>query len=1001
MRFLRIITQLMVFLCLCIAQVQAQNFPFPQNKTYDYGLKPQNASAQDAQKAYNTWKTNFLTPCANGRYRVKFDNPSQTVSEGIAYGMLLTAYAGEQTIFDGLWKYYLDHANNNGFMNWRIEGCSNASGFNGATDGDLDATMALIVAHYQWGSQGAIDYQKAAKDHVARIKQHEVESGTFVLKPGDAFGGSSLTNPSYFSPAYYRVFGQFTNDQSFWNQVADKSYEVINKNLSVNSAAGGLVSDWCSANGSHSSQAGGYFSGGRRYHYDAARTPWRIATDYIWFGTAEAATYCKKASDFVRVQLGGSTNIKDGYYQNGSVYGQYHNSTFVGAFANAAIAGEQQAHLDASYTDLANLNDDFSYFNQSLKTLYLFQLTGNFFLPTSGGGTPVNQKPQVAITTPANLASFEINQLINIEANASDIDGEVVKIELLVDGQKVTESTGSSLSYGWQNSTPGTYVLVAKAYDNDGAQNSSASVTIDLFDPTVPQNCQANLERPASNWVVRNAWADQNNQSGTSNETNYLKVTHRQWGQDYLWVINQQKPLQLTPNQVYQVSFGLQVDPNHPVTAIEAAFVSNISWNGPQQVYTSAVSEVTSSSGFKNYTITLKAPANSEALLAFKLSWNGQPSTTIHQWLKQIQVCSSNGTPPPPPVNQKPEVSIASPVNATDFEAGQTINVAVNASDADGQVTKTVLYIDDQKVAEANGGALSFEWKNSEAGSHILKAKAYDNQNAENTSTIITVNVIENNAPAPTPGCQQQLGLPASNWVVRNGWNDQNNQSGASSGAGNIKVTHRAWGQNFLWAINTGKPVQLQANQTYELSFELQSSSSMPPASLEMGWVSDIIWNGPKQIHKLAVVELGQATNGFRKYTVRLTATANTTALLGFKFSWDGQPPLESSNYLKNIQLCSQTQEKRRRSPKISSYPNPTLNGVVQVKGIPENLSSVTYVLRDNQGKVLTSGTKTIGEEKSFGLLQFDLEKWMKNPGSYLLEIRSNQYRKMMTILKR
>ncbi|OJJ19220.1 hypothetical protein BKI52_20630 [marine bacterium AO1-C] len=999
MRFLPLITQLLVLMCLLNIQTQAQNFPFPQNKVYAYGLKPQNASAQDAQKAYNTWKTNFLTPCANGRYRVKFDNPSQTVSEGIAYGMLLTAYAGEQTIFDGLWKYYLDHANGNGFMNWRIEGCSNASGFNGATDGDLDATMALIVAHYQWGSQGAIDYQKAAKDHIARIKQHEVEAGSFVLKPGDAFGGSGLTNPSYFSPAYYRVFGQFSNDQSYWNQVAAKSYEVITKNLSVNSAAGGLVSDWCSANGSHSSQAGGYFSGGRRYHYDAARTPWRIATDYIWFGTAEAAAYCKKASDFVRVQLGGSSNIKDGYYQNGSVYGQYHNSTFVGAFANAAIAGEQQAHLDASYTDLANLNDDFSYFNQSLKTLYLFQLTGNFFLPTSGG-TPVNQKPQVTISSPTNLASFEINQVINITASATDIDGEVVKIELLVDGQKVAESAGSSLSYGWQTSAPGAYTLVAKAYDNDGAQNTSTSVTVDVFDPAAPQNCESNLERPASNWVVRNAWADQNNQSGVSNEDNHLKVSHRMWGQDYLWVINQQKALQLTPNQVYQVSFDLKVDPSRPITSIEAAFVSNVSWNGPQQIYESVSSTVTNNDGFKTYTLTLKAPASSQVLLAFKLGWNGQPSAVTHQWFKQIQVCSSNGTPPPPPTNEKPQVTITTPANAANVALNETLNIEVNASDSDGQVVKTELYVNDQKVAETNGGTLKYEWTNNTAGSYTFKAKAYDNQNADNTSASITINVVDN-TPPPTPGCQAQLVLPASNWVVRNGWNDQSNQSGTSSDAGSLKVGHRAWGQNFLWVINTGKPVQLTANQTYELSFELKKSETMAPKSIEVGWVSDIIWNGPKQIHKLTVVELGTSSNSFQKYSVRLTASANTTALLGFKFNWTGQPPMASNNYLKNIQLCSQDQEKRHRSPKISTYPNPTTNGVVQVKGIPENLHSVTYVLRDNQGKILTSGSKTIDKGKSFGLLQFDLNNWMKNPGSYLLEIRSNQYRKMMTILKR
>jgi hypothetical protein len=94
MKVLRLMAQLILFNCLLTLHLHAQNFPFPQNQTYAYGLKPQNAKAADAQKAYNTWKANFLTPCSNGRYRVKFDNPSQTVSEGIAYGMSFTRFFG-------------------------------------------------------------------------------------------------------------------------------------------------------------------------------------------------------------------------------------------------------------------------------------------------------------------------------------------------------------------------------------------------------------------------------------------------------------------------------------------------------------------------------------------------------------------------------------------------------------------------------------------------------------------------------------------------------------------------------------------------------------------------------------------------------------------------------------------------------------------------------------------------------------------------------------------
>jgi endo-1,4-beta-D-glucanase Y len=366
------------FLCL---ESNAQKQPFPANVVFNNGLMPSAKNSQDAQNNYDTWKTNFVEGCSNGRYRVKFDSSWETVSEGIGYGMLLSVYMADKTLFDGLWLYYKDNVNSNKVMNWKINGCSGTIGQNGATDAELDAAFALIVADYQWASAGTINYKNDATTLISAIKNHEVEANTYVLKPGDQFGGSQITNPSYFSPAYYRVFGTFTNDTAFWNQVAAKSYTIINNNLTQNNAVGGLVSDWCEASGAYSSQAGGYANGGKMYTYDAARTPWRIAVDYLWHGNADAKTYAKKSSDFVRVNLGGSLNIKDGYNQNGSVSGQWHNATFVGAFACAAMAGENQNHLDASYTDLKNLNEPNSYFNHTLKTLYSFLLTGNFYLP--------------------------------------------------------------------------------------------------------------------------------------------------------------------------------------------------------------------------------------------------------------------------------------------------------------------------------------------------------------------------------------------------------------------------------------------------------------------------------------------------------------------------------------------------------------------------------------------------------------------------------------------
>ena len=409
----------------------AQTQPFPANLTFSHGLMASNKSDADATASYNLWKTNHVESCANGRFRVKFDIPfqNQTVSEGIGYGMLLTVYKADKVTFDGLWNYYKDNRNGNLVMNWKIEGCSAGTpGQNGATDAELDAAMALIVADYQWGSTGTINYRADALTLIAAIKTHEVEASTYVLKPGDMFGGTNLTNPSYFAPGYYRAYGAFSNDTAFWDNVATKAYDVINANLTQNNAVGGIVSDWCQASGAYSNDSNGYHAQGHTYYYDAARTPWRIATDFVWYGNNAGKVYAKKCSDFVRVTLGGSANIKDGYNQNGTVTGQYHNATFVGAFACAAMAGENQTHLDASYTDLKNLNET-RYFNLTLKTLYQFLLTGNFYLPSNATLANGNfETSELAVDVYPNPTSgfFTLTAPVASKVSVLDVHGKVV-----------------------------------------------------------------------------------------------------------------------------------------------------------------------------------------------------------------------------------------------------------------------------------------------------------------------------------------------------------------------------------------------------------------------------------------------------------------------------------------------------------------------------------------------------------------------------------------------
>lgn len=371
----------MFFLVFSAAAQDSLGFLFPQNKAYPYGLLPDNRDHQHVQQAYSAWKAKYVTALGapQGR-RILFDDMQSTVSEGMGYGMLIAVYMNDKVLFDDFFRYYQAFPNDNRLMHWKIGPDGEVTGQNSATDAELDVAFALIMAHEQWGSEkgkGNIRYDREAKSLLYRIMDFQVEFGTWVLKPGDKWGGSQTTNPSYFAPAYYRVFAQFARDKR-WLKLADKSYEIL---FAAWNDSTGLVPDWCMADGSTPAQGVGWArENGEAYLYDAARTPWRIALDYLWFGNEDAHRYCNKAAAFVDdISVYG---IRDGYRLNGERIGEGHTSTFVGTFGVGIMAADDsyQRLLNIAYQDnVETVNDN--YFNDILRLLTLMAQTGNFFVP--------------------------------------------------------------------------------------------------------------------------------------------------------------------------------------------------------------------------------------------------------------------------------------------------------------------------------------------------------------------------------------------------------------------------------------------------------------------------------------------------------------------------------------------------------------------------------------------------------------------------------------------
>ena len=88
--------------------------------------------------------------------------------------------------------------------------------------------------------------------------------------------------------------------------------------------------------------------------------------------------------------------------------------------------------------------------------------------------------PTVNLTAPSNNSTFNTNEPITLSANANDIDGNITKVEFITNGQAVGNTNASPYTFMWSTANAGTYILEARATDNNNDTNTSSSVTVEV-----------------------------------------------------------------------------------------------------------------------------------------------------------------------------------------------------------------------------------------------------------------------------------------------------------------------------------------------------------------------------------------------------------------------------------------------------------------------------------------------------------------------------------------
>lgn len=236
------------------------------------GGGPARAAVGADRAAVDAFIRGYMRP--DGRV-VRTDQGGDTVSEGQAYAMLMTAAVGEPAPFARAWAWTAAHLQEpDGLLAWHWSGGAVVDG-QPATDGDLGATAALVMAARRFSDPV---YLAAGRRIAAAVAAHETvngPSGTTLLAGPWARSGRYV-DPSYLS--FAEIHQMVTAFGGLWTGVA----RTAAHQLEGLDAGGRLPPDWAVTTSKGSLRPTGPpgSSGAKpRYGFDAVRAP-------IWMASA-------------------------------------------------------------------------------------------------------------------------------------------------------------------------------------------------------------------------------------------------------------------------------------------------------------------------------------------------------------------------------------------------------------------------------------------------------------------------------------------------------------------------------------------------------------------------------------------------------------------------------------------------------------------------------------------------------------------------------------------
>ena len=393
--------------------------------------------------------------------------------------------------------------------------------------------------------------------------------------------------------------------------------------------------------------------------------------------------------------------------------------------------------------------------------------------------TAIQDQPpsSVALTLPANGQSVLTPATVTLAATATDPDDGVARVDFMDGNSVIASATSAPYSFPWVNPGAGTHNLTAIAYDSKGLSLTSAIVSITVVADTAPT---ITLTSPSSGDIYQNPTnvtfaATASSSLSTISQVQFLldnsvfatvtsapyttTWTNPTYGTHIIYAVATDNLRLSTSTTNVTIQAGTNYPPTIAWVTPAGGFSAIVPTNIALQVTATdpqnevALVTITDQYGDTIYTSTSPAGPYGTTWTAGAGTYNLTATVYDQHGASDSATNQFNGIQ-----SQAPSVALISPTNGQVYVTPANVTLAGSAGDSQtgNGVSKIEIYENGTLLATTNSNLISTNWSPGE-GTYTITAKAYDNYNASQVSSPVSITVQGPAAPvvalnAPTNG---------------------------------------------------------------------------------------------------------------------------------------------------------------------------------------------------------------------------------------------------------